>query len=77
MDNFDTSIATSLISMFKSCSSLTSLYLPKFNTINIQNTQMKSIFEGCTKLKISVYPEKCSNLISDLPSYVELVNITN
>ena len=77
MDNFDTSKATSLISMFNSCSSLTSLYLPKFNTINIQNTQMNSIFEGCTKLKLSVNPEKCPNLISALPTYVELFNITN
>ena len=77
MDNFDTTQATSLINMFRSCSSLTSLYLPKFYTNNIKNENLNSMFEGCNNLKLSLYPEKCSNLISLLPSYVELLNLTN
>ena len=75
MDNFDTTKTTSLNSMFRYCSSLTSLYLPKFNTLNIDNDGLTSIFEGCEKLKISVYRDKCANLIPLLPSYVDIINL--
>ena len=58
-------------------SSLTSLYLPNFNTLNISDNGLSMMFEGCLKLQLSLYPDKCSNLISLIPSYVKLTNLTN
>ena len=75
MDKFSTSKVKSLISMFEKCSSLTSLYLPNFYTNDIQNTGLNNIFEGCTNLKVSLYPNKCSNLITILPEYVKVINL--
>ena len=77
MDNFDTSQTTTFMSMFKSCSSLTSLYLPKFNTQKAWEKGLSSIFEGCNGLKISIYSNKCPNLISILPQNIELIDLGN
>ena len=77
MNNFDTSQVTLVTSMFSSCSSLTSLYLPKFDTRKVGSQGLNSIFEGMSDFKLYLYPEKCPNLISNLPDYVTLVNLTN
>ena len=47
-NNFDTSKATDMNSMFKDCSSLTSLNLSDFNTTNV--TYMNQMFSGCSSL---------------------------
>ena len=47
-NNFDTSKATGMSSMFKYCSSLTSLNLSDFNTTNV--TYMNNMFCGCSSL---------------------------
>ena len=62
--------------MFYSCSSLTSLYLPNFDTRNINDYGITKAFDGCNNLKLSLNWEKCANLILTLPTYVELLNIT-
>ena len=77
MDNFDTTQANSLMSMFHSCTSLTSLYLPKFHTMNVGENGFNSIFEGCNEIKLSLYSNKCPNLISILPSNIELIDLLN
>ena len=60
--------------MFNSCSSLTSLSLPYFDTSNLKENEMTSIFEGCTNLKLLLDQEKCSNLINILPDYIEIID---
>ena len=47
--NLNTSEATSMISMFQNCSSLTSLDLRNFKTQNVTN--MEGLFAGCSTLK--------------------------
>ena len=48
LSNFDTSLVTSMRSMFNSCKSLTSLNLSNFNTSLVEN--MLGMFKECTSL---------------------------
>ena len=77
IDNLKTNKAKYIDSMFSYCSSLTSFYLPNLYTLHMDNYGFESMFEGCKNLKLSVYRDKCSNLISSLPSYIEIFNLTN
>ena len=74
ISNFKTNKVKTLVSMFNSCSSLTSLSLPYFDTSKLKDNEMDYIFEGCTKLKLSIDKEKCNNLIKILPDYIEIIN---
>ena len=76
-ENLNTEHATSLNYMFNSCSSLTSLFLPNLITNHISNQGIRQMFDGCENLKLYLYTEKNINLVSNLPSYIEVFNITS
>ena len=76
ISNFKTTKDSNLKYMFYSCSSLTSLNLPNFDTTGINDENLSSMFEKCSKLNLYINTEKCSNLISLIPSYVKVHNIT-
>ena len=75
MPNLKTANAFSVSKMFYSCSSLTSLNLPYFDTINIGDYGLNSIFDGCTNLTLSIKREQCSNIIELIPNYITIIDL--
>ena len=63
--------------MFNYCSSLETLYLPYLETNHMSSSGINYIFDGCEKLKLYLYQEKNIDLVSNLPSYIEVFNITD
>ena len=47
-----------------------------FNTSYISEDNLSTMFDECKKLNIYINPSKYSNLISIIPNYVNLHNIT-
>ena len=76
ISNFYTISTNNLKFMFYQCSSLTSLNLPHFDTSKISEDNLFSIFDECKQLNLYINTLKCSNLISVIPSYVKIYNIT-
>jgi surface protein len=75
LKNFNTEKVMNMDGMFYSCSSLEKLDLSSFDTSSCQSFQ--STFYECNKLTILVNPNKCLNMILELPPYVKYENATN
>ena len=73
--NLKTTEANSIQNMFYNCSSLTSLYLPFFETNKIANENIEGAFENCQKLVLSIKLEQCSNLIENIPDYITIIGL--
>ena len=69
LSNFDTSQVTSMSFMFYNCSKILSLNIASFDTQKCE--KFDQIFGGdITKLELTVNRNKCSNMLSNLPSGV-------
>ena len=74
---FSTNKAKTLNKMFYACESLEYLHLPYFDTSNINISDLESVFDDCYKLNLYIDVDKCKNLVSTIPSYVKIYNITD
>ena len=71
--NFNTQSVTTMQNMFSNCISLTSLELNTFNTKECKN--FNNMFENDENLDLYINNETCSNLISELPEYINVHGI--
>ena len=72
--NFNTENVEKMEYMFASCLKLSSLNISSFNTKKCKN--FTNIFENDKNLNLYFDYEKCSNLVEDIPEYVNIYNIT-
>ena len=70
ISGFDTEKVRDMSGMFKGLSSLENLDLHTFNTKTCN--AFNEIFDGCEKLTIKINREKCENLLSHIPTYVNI-----
>ena len=73
LSSFDTSQVTSMRYMFAKCYKLTTLNIASFDTQKCE--KFDQIFDGITKLEITVNQNKCSNILTNLPSGVTYKNV--
>ena len=70
--NLKTSGMTSFKSLFYGCSSLTSLYLPYLETNHLDYSNYENIFDECRNLESSIYYQKNTYLIENIPNYIKV-----
>ena len=75
MTKFNTKSLKNMDYMFSSCTSLTSLYIVWFNTLNVDS--FTEVFEGDEDLELYVYPNDVQNLLNSKPYYVKFHRVYN
>ena len=69
---FDTSGLIKMDYMF-GYSGIKSLDLSSFNTLNIKT--FKGVFEECQGLNVTLDENNCTNLIANIPEYVNVIKL--
>ena len=73
--NFDTKKVEKMQFMFNSCTKLKSLNLSSFSTEKCTN--FREIFENDEGLDLYINNNTCSNLVAEIPYYVNVIDTSN
>ncbi len=60
--------------MFNGCTKLLSLNLASFNLVKA--VRYANMFVGCYNLTLTIVPEHCSQIMSLIPDYVTVIEVT-